>query len=45
MKMLIFATLAKARLDHRNYKRLKLGGGEAYDRSIVWTVVISLGSI
>jgi hypothetical protein len=26
---------------HRKYKRLKLCGGQAYDRSIVYTVVIS----
>jgi hypothetical protein len=29
---------------HRKYKRLKLCGGQAYDRSIVYTVVISLGN-
>jgi hypothetical protein len=30
---------------HRNYRRLKLGGGQAYDQSIVQTVVICLCSV
>jgi len=38
MKMSIFATLAKA--EHRKYKRLKLGSGQAYDLSTVRTVDI-----
>jgi len=34
MKMSIFATLAKTRLNTK-YKRLKIGSGQAYDRSIL----------
>jgi hypothetical protein len=45
MKMSIFAKLAKARLSIESIKRLRLGGGQACDRSIVWNVVISLSSI
>jgi len=30
---------------HRKCKRLKLGGGQAYDRSSVYAVIKSLGSI
>jgi hypothetical protein len=26
---------------HRKYKRLKLGGGQAYDRSSVYTTVVA----
>jgi hypothetical protein len=32
MKMKMFATLNKVK-PHKKYKRLKLGGGQAYDRS------------
>jgi hypothetical protein len=34
MKMEIFETLDKANPDRKKYKRLKLGGGQAYNRSI-----------
>jgi hypothetical protein len=37
--------IGQGKAQHRKYKRLKLGGSQAYDRSIVYTVVISLGSI
>jgi len=29
----------------RKYKTLRLGGGQAYDRPIFWTVVISLSNM
>jgi hypothetical protein len=42
MKMLIFALLAKARHVTESIKDSRPGGGQAYDRSLVWTVLISL---
>jgi hypothetical protein len=33
--MSIFITLAKVRLNTEKYRRVKLGGGQAYDQSIV----------
>jgi hypothetical protein len=33
MKMLMFATMGEANPDKAKYKRLKLGGGQAYYRS------------
>jgi hypothetical protein len=40
MKMQMFATLDKVKPD-RKYKRLKLGGGQAYDRSSDWTAIVA----
>jgi hypothetical protein len=31
----IFRNIGKGEAQHRKYKRLKLGGGQAYDRSSV----------
>jgi hypothetical protein len=33
MRMKMFAALEQVKAQHRKYKRLKLGGGQAYDRS------------
>jgi hypothetical protein len=33
MKMQMFATSEKVKLNTEKYKRLKLGGGQAYDHS------------
>jgi hypothetical protein len=35
MKMPIFASMAKEELDIESIKRLRLGGGLVYDRSLV----------
>jgi hypothetical protein len=35
MKMSIFASLAKAKLNTESIKGSKLGGGQAYDQSLV----------
>jgi hypothetical protein len=35
MKIKMFAMLDKAKTPYRKYKRLKLGGGHVYDRSVV----------
>jgi hypothetical protein len=41
MKMHVFAILCKVKPNTDNtYKRLELGGGQAYDRSSDWTAVV-----
>jgi hypothetical protein len=34
-------TIGQGEARHRKYKRLKLGGGQAYDRSSDWTAVVA----
>jgi hypothetical protein len=38
----VIHTIGQGEGRHRKYKRLKLGGGQAYDRSIVETVVVTV---